>query len=117
VIILKVLWSFWYIFSWFGVLRQEKSGNPGLQRSLVVVQRADQPATSGSTVFPTIMIERRGRLGSETQLVPSPQLSSTFYPHTTRVARFLWVQHTKTVKNIPNVHKVYQMSLKYTKWL
>jgi hypothetical protein len=29
VIILNILSSFWYIFSSFGMLRQEKSGNPG----------------------------------------------------------------------------------------
>jgi hypothetical protein len=34
----------------------------------------------------------------------------------TRVARFLLVQHTKTVENIPNAYIIYQMSTKYTKW-
>jgi hypothetical protein len=28
VIILNILWSFWYSFPSFGMLRQEKSGNP-----------------------------------------------------------------------------------------
>jgi hypothetical protein len=33
-----------------------------------------------------------------------------------RVARFFLVQHTKTVKTIPNNNKLYQMATKYTKW-
>jgi hypothetical protein len=32
-----------------------------------------------------------------------------------RVARFFLVQNTKTGKNIPNFHKLYQMSIKYSK--
>jgi hypothetical protein len=32
-----------------------------------------------------------------------------------RVARFLLVQNTKTRKNIPNYHELYQMSIKYNK--
>jgi hypothetical protein len=32
-----------------------------------------------------------------------------------RVARFFFVQHTKTGKNIPNNHKIYQIATKYTK--
>jgi hypothetical protein len=32
-----------------------------------------------------------------------------------RVARFFWVQHTKTGKNIPNNHKIYRMTTKCTK--
>jgi hypothetical protein len=35
---------------------------------------------------------------------------------TSRVARFFLVQHTKTGKNIPNNHKIYQLATKYTKW-
>jgi hypothetical protein len=31
------------------------------------------------------------------------------------VARFLLVQNTKTGENIPNYHKLYQMSIKYNK--
>jgi hypothetical protein len=30
-----------------------------------------------------------------------------------KVARFLLVQNTKTGKNIPNYHKMYQMTIKY----
>jgi hypothetical protein len=33
-----------------------------------------------------------------------------------RVARFFFVQHTKTGKNIPKTHKIYPISIKYTKW-
>jgi hypothetical protein len=33
-----------------------------------------------------------------------------------RVARFFLVQHTKTGKNVPNNHKIYQMATKHTKW-
>jgi hypothetical protein len=33
----------------------------------------------------------------------------------TRVARFFLVQNTKTGKNIPNYHKLYQISIKYNK--
>jgi hypothetical protein len=33
----------------------------------------------------------------------------------TRVARF-FVQDTKTGKNIPNDHKIYQMAIKYFQW-
>jgi hypothetical protein len=29
-----------------------------------------------------------------------------------KVARFVFVQHTKTGKNIENDHKIYQMSIK-----
>jgi hypothetical protein len=32
-----------------------------------------------------------------------------------RVARFFLVQNTKTGKNIPNYHKLYQMSIKHNK--
>jgi hypothetical protein len=32
------------------------------------------------------------------------------------VARFFSVQHTKTGKNIPNDHKIYQKAIKYTIW-
>jgi hypothetical protein len=32
----------------------------------------------------------------------------------TRTARFFLAQHTKTGKNIPNYHKLYQMAIKYT---
>jgi hypothetical protein len=32
-----------------------------------------------------------------------------------RVARFVLVQNTKTGKNIPNYHELYQMSIKYKK--
>jgi hypothetical protein len=35
--------------------------------------------------------------------------------HLARVARFFWVQHTKTGKNIPNDHKIYQMDGNFTK--
>jgi hypothetical protein len=41
---------------------------------------------------------------------------------TGRAARFLLMQHTKAGKsyqkgkNIPNDHKIYQMTMKYTKW-
>jgi hypothetical protein len=34
-----------------------------------------------------------------------------------RVARFLLVQHTKKEENTPNKHKMYQMSIRYTKRL
>jgi nucleoside-diphosphate-sugar epimerase len=34
-----------------------------------------------------------------------------------RVARFFFVQHTKTGKNIPNYRKIYQISIKCSKWL
>jgi hypothetical protein len=33
-----------------------------------------------------------------------------------RVARFFLVQNTKTGKNIPNYHELYQMDIKYNKW-
>jgi hypothetical protein len=33
-----------------------------------------------------------------------------------RVAIFTLTQHTKTVKNIPNDHKIYQTAIKYIKW-
>jgi hypothetical protein len=33
----------------------------------------------------------------------------------TRVARFFLVQNTKTGKNIPNYHELYQISIKYNK--
>jgi hypothetical protein len=33
-----------------------------------------------------------------------------------RVTRFFLVQHTKTGKNIPNNHKLFQIDTKYTKW-
>jgi hypothetical protein len=33
-----------------------------------------------------------------------------------RDARFFIVQHTKTEKNIPNGHKICQMTTKYAKW-
>jgi hypothetical protein len=32
-----------------------------------------------------------------------------------RVASFFLVQHTKSGENIPNNHKIYQMTTKYTK--
>jgi hypothetical protein len=35
----------------------------------------------------------------------------------TRVARFFLVHDTKTGKNVPNEHKMYQMVIKYPKWL
>jgi hypothetical protein len=34
-----------------------------------------------------------------------------------RTARFFMVQRTKTGKYIPNDHNIYQMSMKYSKWL
>jgi hypothetical protein len=34
-----------------------------------------------------------------------------------RIARFFLVQRTKTGENIPNNHKIYHMTTKYTKWL
>jgi hypothetical protein len=34
-----------------------------------------------------------------------------------RVARFFLLQHTKTGKNRQNNQKMYQMTIKYTKWL
>jgi hypothetical protein len=34
----------------------------------------------------------------------------------TRVARFIFVEHTKIVKKWPNNHKTYQMSIKYNNW-
>jgi hypothetical protein len=30
------------------------------------------------------------------------------------VARFFFVKHTKTGKNVPKEHKIYQMAIKYT---
>jgi hypothetical protein len=33
-----------------------------------------------------------------------------------RVARFFLVQHTKTRKNIPKDHKVFQLAIKFTNW-
>jgi hypothetical protein len=33
-----------------------------------------------------------------------------------RVARFFLVHDTKTGKNVPNEHKMYQMVIKYPKW-
>jgi hypothetical protein len=33
-----------------------------------------------------------------------------------RVARFFLVQNTKTGKNIPNYHKIYQVAVKYLQW-
>jgi hypothetical protein len=33
----------------------------------------------------------------------------------TRVARFFLVQNTKTGKNIPNYHELYQVAIKYNK--
>jgi hypothetical protein len=33
-----------------------------------------------------------------------------------KVARFFFVQNTKTGKNIPNDHKIYQMAIKYFLW-
>jgi hypothetical protein len=34
-----------------------------------------------------------------------------------RVARFFLVQFTNTVGNVSNNHKIYQISIKYIKWL
>jgi hypothetical protein len=34
-----------------------------------------------------------------------------------RFARFFLVKNTKKEENVPNDHKVYQMAMKYTKWL
>jgi hypothetical protein len=34
----------------------------------------------------------------------------------TRVARFFMVHDTKNRKNVQNVHKMYQMVIKYHKW-
>jgi hypothetical protein len=46
--------------------------------------------------------------------------SRVFFSHSfrapIRVARFFLAQCTKTVKNIPNYHHIYQMSIKYFKW-
>jgi hypothetical protein len=39
-----MLWPFgnlveiWYIFSWFGILTKEKSGNPNLANSIIFLQ-------------------------------------------------------------------------------
>jgi hypothetical protein len=33
-----------------------------------------------------------------------------------RVARFFLVHHTKTGKNVPNEHTIYQMAIKYRKY-
>jgi hypothetical protein len=33
-----------------------------------------------------------------------------------RVARFFLLQNTKTGKNIPNYHKIYQMAIEYFQW-
>jgi hypothetical protein len=33
-----------------------------------------------------------------------------------RVARFFWLQQTKTGDDIPNNRTIYQMAIKYTKW-
>jgi hypothetical protein len=38
---------------------------------------------------------------------------STFLSFLTRVARFFFLQHTKTGKCIPNNYKMYQMAIKY----
>jgi hypothetical protein len=43
-----------------------------------------------------------------------PVTSTTFVFH--RVARFFLGHDTKTGKNVPNGHKISQMSVKYSKW-
>jgi hypothetical protein len=48
--------------------------------------------------------------------VPSPVQNTREIPYLARVARFFLVQNTKTGKNIPNCHKMYQMAIKYFQW-
>jgi hypothetical protein len=43
------------------------------------------------------------------------KISSNEFEFQIRVARFFLVQHTKPGKNIPNVHKIYQILIKYPK--
>jgi hypothetical protein len=45
------------------------------------------------------------------------EVSDFCFPGQARVARFLFIQHTKTGKYITNNHKIYQTATKYTKRL
>jgi hypothetical protein len=47
--ILYILWSFWYIFYSFGVLYQEKSGDPGLDGTDILADRFQESLTKTAT--------------------------------------------------------------------
>jgi hypothetical protein len=54
---------------------------------------------------------------NENQVFPRLCLlrNNGFFLTATRVARFFLVQNTKTGENIPNLHELYQISIKYNK--
>jgi hypothetical protein len=88
---------FWYIFSGFGIMYLEKSGNPASDSNdvfsfwLLCGERTSQGNNHGNFFFGKESI-RRGSI----------------IHYRTRVAIFFLVQHTKT-------EKIYQMTTKYTK--
>jgi hypothetical protein len=61
---------------------------------------------------PLSLFELNGVLSRIIQVIFS---GASIYTYVGRVARFFLVQNTKTGKNTPNYHKLYQMSVKYNK--
>jgi hypothetical protein len=47
---------------------------------------------------------------------PPPNLKLFFAKLSLEHARFFLGQHIKTLKHVPNNHKIYPMGTKYTKW-
>jgi hypothetical protein len=68
-------------------------------------------------------LRNRSRAPFHRHFFPSSYLEAVSYVsqagrrHDTRVARFFLVHDTKTGKNVPNEHKMYQMVIKYPKCL
>jgi hypothetical protein len=76
----------WYIFSSFGIRHREKSGNPGRILLSAIISRpsAQKALCEGS-------LQQRASLKMQLNALEKKHLSAF-----TRVARFLFVQHTKT---------------------
>jgi hypothetical protein len=96
-------------FSVFGILYQEKSGNPGVKTNFAAVSVGEECDTIKEGWFAARQMNTVDNNKRLSELFPLVRVSAG-------VARFFLLQHTKTGKNIPNGHKMYRTDTKYTKW-
>jgi hypothetical protein len=124
IIIFLILWSLGIHFPWYIVPRIiwqphsfhliENNGWKILTSSIL---------TNGCREFFLLSVKTSMKLGKVFfHFIKFPFLwrnpaSSPCQPHpSNRVARFFLAHDTKTVKNVPNEHKMYPVVIKYPKW-
>jgi hypothetical protein len=100
----------WYIFTLFGTLFREKSGNPGLDTKIIVFAKMSKKAGEKNVdnASESVLFVTRERLSERRSFFCLLPLAG--------LPEFAWhsiPKYTKWPQPIPAGRKIYQMSIKY----